>query len=136
MALARLNNTHRAVIDKLLRGDGTIEEIAVSVQKSKRTIHYWLKDPLFKKELEEREADFKRVQKARITQLASKALDTQEEIMGSSKNDKARADVASDVLDRAGYIKVKQSEIVDKTEERTGVVVLAEVIEESTDGEE
>ena len=103
----RLNKTHRAVIELLLEGNMSIAQIAESVKKSRKTIHNWMNDDDFRAELEEREADYKRTIKARISHMASKALKTQEEIMDGSKNDKARADVASDVLDRAGYIKLK-----------------------------
>ncbi|MBQ3124985.1 MAG: hypothetical protein IJC09_06165 [Clostridia bacterium] len=130
MALKNLNKRHREVIEHLVAGRGTIDEIANSVKVSRRAIFYWMQDELFKKELEEREADFRRVQKARISQLASKALDTQEQIMDASDNDKARADVASDVLDRAGYVKPKKSEN-DSGDKRTGgVVILPDTIDE------
>ena len=132
MSFQRLNSTHRDVIERLLSGEETIEQIALSVKKSRRTIHNWMNDPLFKAEYEEREAEFRRGQKARITQLAAKAIDTQSSIMDNSKNDKARADVASDVLDRAGYVKVKNPVEQDKDEALGGVVILAEIKEGGT----
>ena len=132
MSFQRLNSTHRDVIERLLSGEETIEQIALSVKKSRRTIHNWMNDPLFKAEYEEREAEFRRVQKARITQLAAKAIDTQSSIMDNSKNDKARADVASDVLDRAGYIKIKKADTKENEEKTGGVVILAEIKEGGT----
>ncbi len=130
MAFNKLTKKHRTAIELLVRGEGTIEGIASAVNVTRKTIYNWMEDPLFKKELKERETDFRRVQKARITQLASKALDTQEQIMDKSKNDVARAGVASDVLDRAGYIKPKKAED-DSSDKRTGgVVILPDTIDE------
>ena len=128
MAFEKLTKKHRTAIELLLQGSKTIEEIAESVKVSRKTLYNWMKDPLFDEELKEREADFRRVQKARITQLAAKALDTQEKIMDKSKNDVARAGVASDVLDRAGYIKPKKSE--EEKETRKGGVLILPDIEE------
>lgn len=129
MAFIKLTKKHRTAIELLLEGSMTIEEIAVSVKVSRQTLYNWMNDELFKKELEERAADFRRVQKARIAQLASKALDTQEQIMNKSKNDVARAGVASDVLDRAGYIKPKKSED-DNSDKRTGgVLILPDIVD-------
>ena len=130
MAFDKLKKKHRTAIELLLQGNLTIEEIAKSVKVTRQTLYNWMQDPLFDAELKEREADFRRVQKARISQLASKALDTQEQIMDASDNDKARADVASDVLDRAGYVKLKRSEN-DSGDKRTGgVVILPDTIDE------
>lgn len=129
MAFEKLTKKHRTAIELLVRGAGTIEEIAKAVNVTRKTIYNWMEDPLFKEELKEREADFRRVQKARITQLASKALDTQEQIMDKSKNDVARAGVASDVLDRAGYIKPKKAED-DSSDKRTGGVLILPDIDE------
>ena len=128
VAFDKLKKKHRTAIELLLQGNLTIEEIAKSVKVTRQTLYNWMQDPLFDAELKEREADFRRVQKARITQLASKALDTQEQIMNKSKNDVARAGVASDVLDRAGYIKPKKAED-DNSDKRTGGVVILPDIE-------
>lgn len=129
MAFTKLTKKHRTAIELLLQGELTIEEIAASVKVSRRTLHYWMQDKLFAEELKEREADFRRVQKARITQLASKALDTQEQIMDRSKNDVARAGVASDVLDRAGYIKPKKAEDDNSDKRAGGVLILPDIDE-------
>lgn len=130
MAFIKLTKKHRTAIELLLQGEKTIEEIAVSVKVSRKTLYNWMQDELFKNELEERAADFRRVQKARIAQLASKALDTQEQIMNKSKNDVARAGVASDVLDRAGYIKPKKAEEDNDSKRSGGVVILPDIVDE------
>ena len=130
MAFDKLTKKHRTAIELLLQGAGTMEEIAKCVKVTRKTLYNWLEDPLFKEELKEREADFRRVQKARISNLASKALDTQEQIMDRSKNDVARAGVASDVLDRAGYIKPKKAEEDGSDRIEGGVLVLPEIKDE------
>lgn len=129
VAFIKLTKKHRTAIELLLEGSMTIEEIAVSVKVSRQTLYNWMQDPLFDAELKERAADFRRVQKARIAQLASKALDTQEQIMNKSKNDVARAGVASDVLDRAGYIKPKKAEEDSDSKRTGGVLILPDIVD-------
>ena len=115
----------------LLEGKLSISDIADSVKKSRKTIYNWIDDPDFKEEYEEMKSDYERTIKARVVHLAKTALDTQENIMKESKNDMARANVSSDVLDRAGFIKLKQSDIVKAESDSVegGIVILADVLE-------
>ena len=128
----KINKTHRNVMKLLLEGKLSISEIADSVKKSRKTIYNWIEDPDFKEEYEEMKRDYERTIKARVVHLAKTALDTQETIMKESKNDMARANVSSDVLDRAGFIKLKQSDMAKAEAESVegGIVVLADVLEE------
>lgn len=123
----KLTKKHRNAIEMLLAGDLTKVEIAERVKISRKTLYNWLADEDFKAEMTEREDDYRRMIRARLACMSNKALDTQVDIMDNSDDDKARATVSSDVLDRAGYLKPKNTE--DVTPEGTGVIILAEVKE-------
>lgn len=122
----KLTKRHREAIDELLRGNLTKTEIAKQVHVALSTLYEWLKDEEFKAELEERESDYKRMIKARISKMAFSALDTQEDIMSRSDNDRARASVAADILNRAGYkdniteTKKTEDTVADKLKEVFG----------------
>ena len=128
----KINKTHRDVMRMLLEGKLSIGEIAERVKKSRRTVQYWMKDEDFKAEFEELKSDYERTIKARTVYMAKTALDTQENIMLKSKNAMARASVSADVLDRAGFIKLKQSDMAKAEADSVegGIVILADVIGE------
>lgn len=124
MPINKLNKTHRLVITELLKGEKTIEEIAELVGKSRKTIYNWLNDPKFAEELKETEDNYRRTQKARLTSMVALALNTQKDIMLKSRNDKARADVSADVLDRTGYKDITEGE---GGKDVGGIIILSEV---------
>ncbi|MGN0181152.1 MAG: phBC6A51 family helix-turn-helix protein [Candidatus Ornithomonoglobus sp.] len=107
----KITKKHRDAINELLKGKMTKAEIAKHVHVARSTLYEWLKDDDFKAELEERESDYKRMISARISKMAFSALDTQEDIMSKSDNDRARASVAADILNRAGYTKTNIVEL-------------------------
>lgn len=121
----KLTKRHREAIDELLRGNLTKTEIAKHVHVARSTLYEWMRDEDFKAELQERESDYKRMINARISKMAFSALDTQEDIMSKSDNDRARASVAADILNRAGYTKTDTAET--KTPEDTVADKLNEV---------
>lgn len=120
----------------MLEGKMSIGEIAENVKKSRKTIYNWMNDPDFQEEYKELENDFNRTIKATISHMAKTALHTQENIMKDSNNDIARANVSFDVLDRAGFVKLKYSDIskADADTVEGGIVILADVIDEGGEG--
>lgn len=135
--LKRLTKLHRSVIDKLLAGDMTKDEIAADVKKSRQTIYNWLKDPVFKAELEERRAQLDALYKARLMRNAGHALDRAKDILTKSEDDRAAATVIADTLDRAGYPKLKQVDLKHEHDVKThGLIFIPSVEGEVDNGEE
>ena len=99
----RINKRHGEAIEMLIEGVLTKEQIAKSVHVSRSTLYRWLEDEDFIAEYEYRLEEIERRTRARIRRMTTKALDRQERILDTSKNDIAAASVAADVLDRAGY---------------------------------
>lgn len=125
----RLTERHEMALKLLLEGNLTKQEIARSVQISRKTLYNWLKDDKFSEALEERRADHRRMVRAKLERMAYNAVKAQEKILTEGEDDRAIATVSADVLDRAGYIKPKHTDTND-TPEGTGVIILAEVKEE------
>lgn len=99
----RITVKHKKVIELLIEGDLTKEEIAKSVHIARSTLYKWLEDEEFKEEYDEQLAEIERRIRRRINNMTKSALDRQEKILQKGKNDIAAAAVAKDVLDRAGY---------------------------------
>lgn len=99
----RITKRHSEAIELLVEGTLTKEQIAKSVRVSRSTLYKWLKDEDFNAEYEYRLEEIERQTRARIRRMTVKALDRQEKILDTSRNDMAAASVAADVLDRAGY---------------------------------
>lgn len=99
----KLQKKHKDAIGMLIAGDLTKEEIAAAVKVSRKTLYNWLENEDFAAAYDEAVAEQERKFRRRIANLTGKALDRQEKILDSSKNDIAAASVAADVLDRAGY---------------------------------
>lgn len=99
----RINKRHSEAIELLIEGTLTKEQIAKNVHVSRSTLYKWLEDEDFTAEYEYRLEEIERQTRARIRRMTAKALDRQERILDTSKNDIAAASVAADVLDRAGY---------------------------------
>lgn len=99
----RLGEKHRKAIELLIAGDLTKEQIADSVNVSRKTLYNWLENEDFAAEYTAQLDEMDRKIRRRIAGMATKALDRQEKILDKSKNDMAAATVAADVLDRAGY---------------------------------
>lgn len=126
----KLTKKHRTAIELLIAGHMSKDEIAQSVKVSRKTLYNWLDDEDFKAEYDEQLKEIERKIRRRISCLANKALDRQEDILDNSANDSAAASVASDVLDRAGYKPEKDKKgsasddrIADKLNEIFGNVV-------------
>ena len=99
----RITKRHNEAIELLIDGELTKEQIAKSVRVSRSTLYKWLEDKDFNEEYQERLNEIERQTRARIRNMTAKALDRQEQILDTSRNDMAAASVAADVLDRAGY---------------------------------
>ncbi len=99
----RINKRHSEAIELLIEGTLTKEQIAKNVHVSRSTLYKWLEDEDFIAEYEYRLEEIERQTRARIRRMTAKALDRQERILDTSRNDMAAASVAADVLDRAGY---------------------------------
>lgn len=99
----RITKRHEEAIGLLIDGELSKEDIAKSVRVSRSTLYRWLEDEDFTAEYEYRLEEIERQTRARIRRMTAKALDRQERILDTSKNDIAAASVAADVLDRAGY---------------------------------
>lgn len=99
----RITKRHSEAIELLVEGTLTKEQIAKSVRVSRSTLYKWLKDEDFNAEYEYRLEEIERQTRARIRRMTVKALDRQEKILDTGRNDMAAASVAADVLDRAGY---------------------------------
>ena len=99
----RINKRHSEAIELLIEGTLTKEQIAKNVHVSRSTLYKWLEDEDFTAEYEYRLEEIERQTRARIRRMTAKALDRQERILDTSRNDMAAASVAADVLDRAGY---------------------------------
>lgn len=126
--MKRLNDLHWDAISLIVEGRLTKSEIADRIGKSRSTLYKWFEDPVFKAALDERVAERYAANKRRITALAKNALDRAEKILDSSENDSAAASVASDILDRAGYPKIKPAKADDgRDKKRTGVVLIPDV---------
>ncbi|MBR0365568.1 MAG: hypothetical protein IJH94_02045 [Clostridia bacterium] len=127
---------HRDVIEKLLEGDLTKDQIAASVKKSRQTIYNWLKDPLFSEELEERKRQRDALYKARLARNAGYALDRARKILNDSEDDRAAATVIADTLDRAGYPKLKQVDLKHEHDVKPGGMIFIPAVDEDiTNGE-
>lgn len=99
-----MKKAKETALNLMLEGNYTMQEIAERVKKTRQTLYNWLEnDEEFKEEYERRQEDMSRMAKARISQIAAKAIDRAEKILVSSKNDMAAASVIKDTLDRAGY---------------------------------
>lgn len=98
-----LTKKHRTAIELLITGQMSREEIARTVKVSRRTLYNWLENKDFKAEYDEQLRELDRKIRQRISCMANKALDRQEDILENSTNDSAAASVAADILDRAGY---------------------------------
>lgn len=99
-----MNKTKETALNLMLDGSYTMQEIADHVKKTRKTLYNWLEnDAEFKEEYERRQNDMSRMARARISLLASKAIDRADKILVNGKNDVAAASVIKDVLDRAGY---------------------------------
>lgn len=99
----RITKRHEEAIGLLIDGELSKEDIAKSVRVSRSTLYRWLEDEDFTAEYEYRLEEIERQTRARIRRMTAKALDRQERILDTSRNDMAAASVAADVLDRAGY---------------------------------
>ena len=139
--MKRLNDLHRLAIQLILDGDLTMDQIAERVKKSRQTLYNWINDPVFAKELEERKSQLDSLYKARLTQNAGRALDRAKKILLDSEDDRAAASVIADTLDRAGYPRLKTSDLKkSENNAKSGVVILpdfdllSDEDEEDTDG--
>ena len=121
---------HRDVIEKLLEGELTKDQIASSVKKSRQTVYNWLKDPLFMEELEERQRQRDAAYKARLARNAGYALDRARKILNDSEDDRAAATVIADTLDRAGYPKLKQVDLKHEHDVKTGGMIFIPAVDE------
>ena len=133
--MKRLTKLHRDVIELLLGGELTKDQIASSVKKSRQTLYNRLKDPLFKAELEERKAQLDSLYKARLLRNAGHALDRAKQILTQSEDDRAAATVIADTLDRAGYPKLKQVDLKHEHDVKSHGLVFIPAVEGDIDGE-
>ncbi len=99
----KIKKIHNDAIMLMLEGQFTKREIAQQIGKSEKTLWNWEQDEDFQAAYDKARKEEERRNWARIHKMSKKALDVQEKIMDKSKNDIARASVAADVLDRAGY---------------------------------
>ena len=121
----RITDKHRNVIRMLIEGDLSKSEIAENVKIARKTLYNWLENDDFKDALNEEIKERERMVKAKIGVLAYQAVLRQEKILNKGKSDLAAANVAKDVLDRAGYEKV--SLITSDEAEAGGVIFMPEV---------
>ena len=121
----RITDKHRNVIRMLIEGDLSKSEIAENVKIARKTLYNWLENDDFKEALNEEIKERERMVKAKIGVLAYQAVLRQEKILNKGKSDLAAANVAKDVLDRAGYEKV--SLITSDEAEAGGVIFMPEV---------
>lgn len=132
--MKRLNDSHWKAILLIVDGKLTMSEIADEIGKSRSALYKWLDDPVFRAALDERIKERGAACKRRISALAKNALDRAEKILDSSDDDRAAASVIADVLDRAGYPKVKSGKTGDgKDKKRTGIVLLPDIQKEGED---
>lgn len=125
--MKKLNKMHRQAIELILDGSLTMDEIAKSVKKTRKTIYNWMDDDVFKAELAERNKQRESAFKARLQRNAGLALDRARDILKSGGDEKAVAAVISDTLDRAGYPKIKAADLKDEqTEQKGGVIFIPE----------
>lgn len=99
----RITKKHTDAIELLIAGELSKEQIAERVRVSRSTLYRWLDNDDFNSEYSERLGELQRRTRARIRNMAEKALDRQERILTESRSDAAAAAVAADVLDRAGF---------------------------------
>lgn len=131
--MKKLNENHRAAIKYMLEGEMTMDQIAERVKKTRKTLYNWLKEPVFAAELEERKRQIESLYKARLSRNAGLALDRARDILSESEDDRAAAAVISDTLDRAGYPKLKLSDLKQTSKhENAGVIIMpeADIIDE------
>ena len=129
--MKKLTKLHRQAIKLLMDGELTMDEIAASVKKTRQTLYNWMKDPVFAAELEECRKQQRDTFKARIGRNAGYAIDRAKQILTKSDDDRAAAQVIADTLDRAGYPKIKQSDLnVNAKIENAGVVLIPRKLDE------
>lgn len=95
--LTKLTATHHKAIQALLT-TRTNEDAAQEAGISRSTLQRFLRDPLFKLELERQKADSTAQTNARMTEAAAVAVQTLQEVMVNGKNDIARVQAAGQVL--------------------------------------
>lgn len=134
--MQKLNKTHREALKLMLEGQLTMDAIAEHVKKSRRTLYNWKSDPIFAAEYEELQRQQQNVIRAKIARNAGYAADRARKILIESEDDKAAATVIADALDRAGFPKLKASDVAhgeNKTE--AGIVYIPRKLAEETDGD-
>lgn len=95
--LTKLTATHHKAIQALLT-TRTNEDAAQAAGISRSTLQRFLRDPLFKLELERQKADSTAQTNARMTEAAAVAVQTLHEIMTNGRNEIARVQASREVL--------------------------------------
>lgn len=95
--LTKLTATHHKAIQALLT-TRTNEDAAQEANISRSTLQRFLRDPLFKAELERQKADSTAQTNARMTEAAAVAVQTLREIMMNGRNEIARVQASREVL--------------------------------------
>lgn len=95
--LTKLTATHHKAIQALLT-TRTNEDAAQEANISRSTLQRFLRDPLFKAELERQKADSTAQTNARMTEAAAVAVQTLHEIMTNGRNEIARVQASREVL--------------------------------------
>jgi len=99
---------------ELLALGASIEDASQEVSISRRSIHNWLNDPVFKKALEERKREIIEILNARMIGLNVRALDVLEDCM-NSRNESIRLRSASFLASKL-YESIEMSEVRDAIE--------------------
>lgn len=91
-----LKPKQKIVIDMLVLGDLTFEQIADNVKISRRTLYNWRMDEEFNAELNNK-------MRLKISGIAPKALRRMEQLMEDANSEMVSHLSAKDLLDRAGF---------------------------------
>lgn len=91
-----LKPKQKIVIDMLVSGDLTLEQIADNVKISRKTLYNWRMDEEFNAELNNKI-------RLRISGIAPKALRRMEQLMEEANSEMVSHLSAKDLLDRAGF---------------------------------
>lgn len=83
-------------------GKYTIVDIAKECSVHRTTIHRWLDDPEFQKEVERYENHIRKANMKKLESMVEKALEVLEKLL-EHKKDYFKLQAAKEILDRAGY---------------------------------
>lgn len=132
----KLKKIHRDAIKYMLDGSLTKDEIADKIGKSRKTLYNWLKDPDFEAEYEEQERQRRAAMVAAILRNARDGVARASKIINESEDTKAVVSMISDMLDRAGFPKLKQMDLAvnasvdtEDSAAKTGIVLIPAKLE-------